>query len=218
MSAKDYTYDRLIRGAYIIRMKANPISTQLATRCAESCRKVGQPWAYYEAFTPNHAPIQDSWLKWIKVTDRYLSETEIACAYSHISLWAKCMELDAPIIILEHDAIMLAPLQEHPAFGCILYLGGREQHDMGWPVTPTPPHATNGVNYHFLCRAHAYAVDPQCAKAMMAHVIKYGIHESLDIMLRSDIFPAVQTGLYAYDSPGETTILDRKRTPDNEER
>jgi len=69
-----------------------------------------------------------------------------------------------------------------------------------------------------MLRAHAYAIDPQVAKNMLAHVIKYGIHESLDLMLRADIFPVVQMGLYASDVPGETTITDRKKGPEGQER
>ena len=80
-----------------------------------------------------------------------------------------------------------------------MYLGCIEQVEKGWGVYPTPPHATNGNNYHFICRAHAYSIDPTVAKNLVSHVIKYGIHESLDIMLRADIFPIVQMGVYAYD-------------------
>ena len=98
-----------------------------------------------------------------------------------------------------------------------MYLGSREQK-AGWQIMPTPPHATNGHNYHFICRAHAYSIDPAVAKNMLSHVIKYGIHESLDIMLRADIFPICQTGFFAYDEPEGTTITNRKKTPEGAER
>ena len=79
-------------------------------------------------------------------------------------------------------------------------------------MLPTPPHATEGPSYHFLCRAHAYAIDPAVAKNMLAHVIKYGICSSLDMMLRADIFPIHQMGIFAYDVKGEeTTILGRPK-------
>ena len=52
---------------------------------------------------------------------------------------------------------------------------------------------------------------------MLAHVIKYGICAPLDIILRADIFPIHQMGVFAYDikervpDTGElnTTILGR---------
>jgi len=213
-----YSYRRDIPLAYIIQMSDNPISQKLSERCADSCEEVGQPYRYFEAFTPTHTPITDSWVSWIKVVDNQLSPSEVACAFSHIALWAKCVETDTPLIVLEHDAIMRQPLKDFPLFNCIGYLGSTEQTKQGWLVTPTPPHGTNGANYHFMLRAHAYAIDPQIAKNMLAHVIKYGIHESLDLMIRADIFPVVQFGLYAYDQPGETTITDRKKGPDGQER
>ena len=201
--------------AYIITLNDHP----LGHRCLDSCRKVGQQAELYPAVdgTQDVLTYPASLPRWFKVTDHHLSQTEVACALSHISLWAKCVEQDHPLIVLEHDAIMVQALPEHPVFGCIVYLGSQEQKN-GWKVFPTPPHATNGPNYHFICRAHAYSVDPAIAKNMLAHVLKYGIHESLDIMLRADIFPIVQTGFYAYDEPGETTITNRKQTPAGRER
>jgi hypothetical protein len=78
---------------------------------------------------------------------------------------------------------------------------------------PTPPHASEGPNYHFICRAHAYAIDPAVAKNLLSHVIKYGIAVPLDILIRADIFPIHQMGVYATDAldKTETTILGRPK-------
>lgn len=219
-----FSYNQEVRKAYVITLIGNEKSEKLALRCLESCNKVGQVADMYAAFDGTGDKIEPpfihektSWLFWIKQTDHDLSQTEVACALSHISLWAHCVEVDQPIIILEHDAIMVQAFPRHPVFNSIVYLGSHEQKQ-GWQVMPTPPHATKGPNYHFMCRAHAYAIDPAVAKNMLAHVIKYGIHESLDIMLRADIFPICQTGFYAYDDPDGTTIVNRKQTPDGQER
>ena len=37
------------------------------------------------------------------------------------------------------------------------------------------------------------------AKNMLAHVIKMGISAPLDILIRADIFPIHQMGVYAYN-------------------
>jgi len=220
----NFSYNTETSKAYIITLRGNAESERLGARCAESCAKVGQKCEVYDAFDgtgenikiPEHSK-SASWLKWIKQTDKNLSQTEVACALSHISLWAKCVEEDQPLIVLEHDAIMVQAFPVHTVFNSIMYLGSREQK-AGWKVMPTPPHATNGPNYHFICRAHAYSIDPAVAKNLLAHVIKYGIHESLDIMIRADIFPIVQTGFFAYDEPGDTTITGRKKALDGRER
>jgi hypothetical protein len=115
---------------------------------------------------------------------------------------------------------MLQPFKSHELYNSIVYLGNIEQVKQNWPVFPTPTHASNGHNYHFICRAHAYAIDPQVAKNMVSYVLKMGICESLDMMLRADLFNIVEFGVFAYDEPDitNTTITGRKKTIDGKER
>lgn len=216
-----------VESAYVITIKNHPVSENMSARCQKSLANLNMPYKVWDAYDgtsgeliiPDHTKNSDymSWIKWV---DKNLSITEIAAALSHISLWAHCITIDQPIIILEHDAIMLKELNYHPVPGIIHYLGSREQVKGGWPQIITPPHATNGDNWHFICRAHAYGIDPWSAKNMFSYVLKYGIHESLDIMLRSDIIPQIQTDVYAYDEPDltNTTIVGRKKTVNGEER
>jgi len=211
-------YDMTVNRAYIIRLKNHQTSERLAERCAASCRAVNQNFEFWDAYDgtkgdieppAHHNPIMEL----IKVTDHYSTKSEIATALSHISLWTHCVRIDKPIVILEHDALMLKPYTYHQVYNSIAFLGSREQQELGWQVLPTPPHATEGPNYHFICRAHAYAIDPAVAKNMLAYAIKYGINAPLDIMVRADIFPMHQTDLYAYDNPEmeNTTILGRPK-------
>lgn len=213
MKSLFFSYDFDVSKAYIIRVKGYEPSEKKAQRCAESCSTVGMPWEYWDAYNglnneilkpSHHGQVIDM----VKVTDHYLTKGEVACALSHISLWAKCVQDDKPLVVLEHDAVMTQPYKRHSVFNSICYLGGHEQAMQGWPVFPTPPHASEGPNYHFICRAHAYAIDPAVAKNMVAHVIKYGINAPLDIMLRADIFPIHQTGLFAYNVPDENMHKD----------
>ncbi len=222
----NFSYNMKIESAYVITVDGNPDSERLSQRCLKSCEQFEIPAKKWSAFdgtkgeikTPTQLVGKD-YLKWLKAVDPYLSVTEVACALSHISLWAHCVEIDQPLIILEHDAVVVAPFHTHPVFGCINYLGCIEQMKQGWPVLPTPPHATHGGNYHFICRAHAYSIDPAVAKSMLAYVLRQGICESLDLMLRADLFPIVQFGLVAYDdSGGITTITHRKPDPFGQER
>jgi GR25 family glycosyltransferase involved in LPS biosynthesis len=211
------SYDLDIDQAYIIRILGNEVSERFASRCAESCENTDMPYSFWDAYdgtngeikTPaHHNVIMDL----IRITDHYLTRGEVACALSHISLWAKCAAQDKPLVILEHDAIMLQPYTKHSVYNSIAFLGSAEQVKGGWPALPTPPHGSDGPNKHFLCRAHAYAIDPAVAKNMLSHVIKFGITDPLDIMIRADIFPIHQIGVFAYDDPGaETTIHNRPK-------
>lgn len=205
-----------VEGAFIIRIKGHQKSEELATRCAYSCEKSGQSYQFWDAYDgtketivpPSH---HNDTMSMIKVTNHYLTRAEVACALSHISLWVKCVLLNKPIVILEHDAIVVHPYTSHNVYNSICYLGGVEQVKGGWPVKSIPPHATDGPNFHFICRAHAYAIDPIVAKNMVAHVLKMGIHVSLDMMLRADLFPIHQMGLHAYDDYVDTTIPGRPK-------
>lgn len=211
------SYDLDIDQAYIIRILGNEVSERFATRCAESCTNTGMPHSFWDAYDGTNGDIKapahhNDVMNLIRVTDHYLTRGEVACALSHISLWAKCAVQDKPLVILEHDAVMLQPYTKHGVYNSIAFLGSKEQVKDNWPVLPTPPHGSDGPNKHFLCRAHAYAIDPAVAKNMLAHVIKFGITDPLDIMIRADIFPIHQMGVFAYDDPGtETTIHNRPK-------
>jgi hypothetical protein len=213
----NYSHIRDVEGAYIITIKDDKTSEKLAARCEESCDKVGMKHQRWEAFngrgdmitTPSHAQGKD-WIKWIKVMDHHLSMGELACFFSHLSLWAKCVELDRPIIIMEHDAVVVKNLQMHMAYNNIIYMGSSEQAKLGWPVLPIPMHSSVNKNYLFIGRAHAYSIDPQIAKRMLSKVIASGIQETLDIFIRADEFGIIQMGLLAYNEDSETTIDTRK--------
>lgn len=208
-----------VEGAYIIRINGNQTSEQLAARCAASCEQVGQNYRFWEAYNGSSNPIgapshHNDTMSMIKVIDPYLTRSEVACALSHISLWVHCVLIDRPIVVLEHDAIMLHPYRVHGVFNSIAYLGSAEQHHGGWDVTPIPPVGSRGRNFRFILRAHAYAIDPAVAKTLVSYVLQHGIHTSLDTMIRADLFPIHQMGLFAFDAPEETTIVNRP--PDGE--
>lgn len=202
-----YSYNCQVDAAYIITVKGNKASEDYSERCQASCENVSMPYTVWDAFNgiepeivvPDHS-IGESITKMLKVTDHYLTRGEVACALSHISLWVHCVKIDQPIVILEHDSIMVKKLEVFPAYNSVLYLGGKEWAEDNWQQVPgIPPHASEGPNYHFICRAHAYAIDPAVAKNLIAYVLKEGINGPLDIMMRADLFNITHQGLYAYD-------------------
>jgi hypothetical protein len=222
MKSLNKSFNTEVLSAFIIHLPNVPISVQLAERCLETCESVGQKAELFEGFdgtsgnikVPKHLENQ-SWIKWLKVTDHFQSSTEIACSLSHIALWVKCMEEDRPLIILEHDAIMVKPYNNHPVFNAISYLGCHEQ--LGSQHLPiTPAHSSINHNWHFINRAHAYCVDPQVAKRLFLNVLDRGIFESADVMIKCDDVAIVQLDFYAYDSDsGHSTQPIRKMKDDH---
>lgn len=202
--------------AYIITLPNHPKSAQLSNRCQESCKEIGQPFKVWEAFDgtsgkivyPKHLEDQHHF-RFLKQMNDRLTITETATILSHYSLWAECVRLDKPIVVLEHDAIMVKPYISHDAWNQIVYLGNYQQYQEGrWATFPMHSAATK--NHRFICRAHAYAIDPASARALVSHVIKFGLSAPADMLIRVDLFPIVQTGFYAFDLPdSETTITGR---------
>lgn len=210
-----------VDSAYIITVKGNENSEKYSQRCQESCQQVGMPYTVWDAYngigTPGHIeppPLfkDDRFMNSIKITDHYLTRGEVACALSHISLWLHCATIDKPIVIMEHDAVMVKKFEYMESYNTIVYLGGSEWTHQGWKIYPIPPHASEGPNYLFICRAHAYAIDPAMAKNLLSYVLKMGITAPLDIMMRADLFTIVHQGVYAYDIMSDkldTTISAR---------
>jgi GR25 family glycosyltransferase involved in LPS biosynthesis len=202
------SYDTNVESAYIITLPGEEISEKLTQQCVASCEAVGQPYKLWEGFNgrsgeikvPKHLEGQ-AFVNFLRLHTQLMTPTQIACFYSHYSLWCMCVDIDRPIVILEHDAVMERPYLHHKFHNNIVYLGSSEQKFKDWEIISIPPHATdqNGL-YRFICRAHAYAIDPFVAKNMISYVIQQGITTTLDVILRSDIIPIVQDGLYAYDN------------------
>lgn len=203
-----HSFDRVVESAYILRLSRNPISVEYAERCKLSCDKVNMPVKFWEAvdgtdskniIIPDHLAVK-SHMKWLKVYKNDISNTQIAIMLSHFSLWCHCLEIDKPIVILEHDAVMIKQLTNFNFYNQIQYLGCHEQLAQTLPIWKIPPHGSwYDGRLRFILRAHAYAIDPAVAKNLVSHIIKVGIITTADVFMRSDLFPIIQEGIYAYD-------------------
>lgn len=214
-----FSENREIESAYVIAIKGNVESEKLATRCIQSCEAVGQPFKIWQAFdgtdkknvvVPPHLENQ-IYLKWIKQPNDKYSTTQLAVFFSHFSLWAHCAFIDRPIIVLEHDSIMFKKLDTHNFYNCIQYLGNKEQFVNNKVPIGLPPHGSiyNG-HWRFICRAHAYSIDPPVARNLLSYAIKEGITKTLDVFIRCDIFSIIQDDFYAYDERGISTIEEKE--------
>jgi hypothetical protein len=228
------SYEMEVEGTYIISIQGNEVSEKLTKQCIESCEKVGQPNVrLFPAFDATHSPVKvqnhdlgkpigelgtikvpdfiqgQGFLNFLRLRRSDLLMTQIACFLTHYSLWCMCLEKDRPILILEHDAVMLKKYTLHKYYNNIVYLGGEEQIQGTMRADrQIPPHASDhkGLD-RFICRAHAYSIDPAIAKNLVSYAINHGIITTADAMMRCDMFGIIQDGVYAYDKPhGLSTI------------
>jgi GR25 family glycosyltransferase involved in LPS biosynthesis len=116
--------------AYVITIPGHEYSESVARRCIESADRFGISVETFPAVTKDTVAeimakenLQWSWanMNTTKTRCPYTSleqfpyrtkslEAKMACSMSHYMLWKRCVELDEPILILEHDAVFVAPL------------------------------------------------------------------------------------------------------------
>jgi hypothetical protein len=105
--------------AFVITLVHDAISRTAADRCIESIRETQSKLIpeIWPAITPDTL-FECEW-RWPTSKKQICSRTglelrayknadvrkRIACAQSHYRLWEKCVELEEPICILEHDAV-----------------------------------------------------------------------------------------------------------------
>jgi len=97
--------------SYVITMQGEAISENLAKECVESAEKFGIKPEIFPAIHGKDINVQ--WykhnLKDFKFNQRIkkINPGMVGCLISHLSLWKKCIELQQPILIFEHDAIVI---------------------------------------------------------------------------------------------------------------
>lgn len=91
----------------MIQMNSNPISMYYRGRVIQSWWERGYDVQFYEATTPENN--QKTYLNFDKKRGTIeFTPTEKAVWYSHVEMWAKARE--RPILIIEHDAMLLSDI------------------------------------------------------------------------------------------------------------
>lgn len=215
-----YSWNTIVENAYIITIKGHEKSETYSKRCQQSCINVGMPYKIWYGYDGTKNPIEEpdhlknsEIMSMFKIIDHYLTRTEVACFLSHASLWAHCVKIDQPIVILEHDAVMVNKISELEHYNSITYLGGADWEKPVEHKFKIPIHgAGRGPNFHYICHAFAYAIDPQSAKNILSYALQNGINNSADSFLRTDIFNLSYQGMFAYEARAkinDTMMLNR---------
>lgn len=153
--------------AYIIRID-NEKSIEYAKTCSDSCDKIGLKWEYFEGV--NFKKIND---KIWKHCDIKFSKTPTirgaaaAATASHFNLWKKIADNNECAIILEHDAIMLEPVEIDIPDDMLVVLG--------YKVFDPENYKSPGGKQKLEKRekhggAHAYAITPNTAKRLVKFI------------------------------------------------
>jgi len=176
----------------IILKHSHPKSEEYASTCAKSCDDVGLPWSYYHGYT--NMTGKDAWgntgipmkftynviPKWINESDMLEAHKANCASAGHAGIWNQIAQgPDEAVIVLEHDALMLHPLE--------LDIPENRIAVLGYKVTdPTKyDHVHAGPTEHWADikgheGAHAYAITKTTAKSLVAEIESFGVLGAVD--------------------------------------
>lgn len=172
--------------SYIIRLSDFSSSVELANAAFISAKLYNWDIHFFEGInglrsTLQNYDLQPAKIKKSKSLDR---KGVVGCFLSHYSLWNKCIELNEPICILEHDTTIHKPF---PRIDCNKY------DVIRLAVNKPAKHISNLNIGQWWVGAMAYIVTPTGAGKLVNFSKKHGALPA-DIMLSANI---VNTLLYS---------------------
>ena len=168
--------------AYIMYHQ-DPISIEYAKDAAASCDKVGLPWEYYEGYKPDSQ--KDLWKNFKDTADvtvpkfKPMDKGAAGCTASHAHLWKRISKNKECVIILEHDGIMLHPLDLDIPDDRIVALGYKYYDWDKYDYQSAGP-SKRLVDVQFHPGSHAYAITHVMAQTLVDEIEKSGITEAID--------------------------------------
>lgn len=172
--------------AYILKIDT-PISNEYAAIAAASCDNVSLPWTYFQGFQGMKG--REAWLKtgikmkFTEVTGKNPDtdgERAECCSAGHGAIWKAIADgPDAAAIILEHDALMLHPMNLDIPDGIIVALGYKIPIPSKYNHRNAgPPRELIEINWHE--GAHAYAITRNTAKMLIDEIEERGVMAAVD--------------------------------------
>jgi len=207
---------------YVVTLMQMPESVKVAERCIESGKQYGVDIVKFPAVNKDEsdAELAKEGLAIATVeADRAMlppySRDEsnrnavMGNFVTQYRIWKTILESNEPGIVLEHDAVFVAPLPEHMTEGDIVSIG---MPSYGSAKTKKEP----GIYQLFSKRgylpgAHGYYVTPKGAKALISQAQHHGA-SPCDLFLNPKLFPEIrETWPLVVEAQDEfTTIQDEK--------
>ena len=99
--------------AFVIRKKDDELSEKLSDECISSASAFGIHVEKFNGVYENHDQLIETDKLFPNPTIiKKLRNSYKGCFLSHYLLWKKCIELNEPFLIFEHDALMINPLPD----------------------------------------------------------------------------------------------------------
>lgn len=114
------------------------------------------------------------WIDHVRVMNHRLDYSEVTRVLNHMAMWHHCTVVGAPLIILEHDAVLDSTPVTHLPRNSVIGL------DTKGTLTQV------NTNYRVMPGVWAYAVDQFSSKRLFNQILSQGIREPLELMFRAD--------------------------------
>lgn len=172
---------------FVITLSNNKASVESSNQTRTTAQQVGynKPIETFEAILPNQ------WkdiLPYKNHFEMYPKPDNVgACFASHYLLWKKCIELNEPILILEHDAIFVDNIPDIEFDKCVNF--GRPSHIRPFEmVYEDIPNGLNKITQLNFFGHHAYAIKPEAAKQFVEDIQTRELLAN-DFWVNRDVYP-----------------------------
>ena len=173
--------------AYILKIDTT-VSNEYAKTCSDSCDKVGLKWEYFKGFQNmsgrmafNKLSINNLPKEPYHYIEKPLAHQKAHLATAgHFAIWQKIASgPDDAAIVLEHDAIMLQPVDIDIPENKIVVLGYKVQDPSKYNhIKAGPPKELKSIQGHE--GAHAYAITKKTAQLLLDELEKQSIKSAVD--------------------------------------
>lgn len=173
--------------AYILKIDT-PVSNEYAKICADSCDKIGLDWKYYNGFQNMTGKMAFGKLgisglptePYQQIHNPHQAHKAMCATAGHFGIWKAISEgPDEAAVILEHDAIMLQPINIDIPDNKIVVLGYKLQDPSRYNHKDAgEPKELISIDGHE--GAHAYAITKNTAKFLINEIAEKGIRSAID--------------------------------------
>lgn len=169
--------------AYILRIDSD-VSREYARFAANSCDKIGLKWEYFDGYT--NMSFAQAWDKTGLTPPnvnyyRHITtpDNPQCCSAGHAAIWKLIADRDECAIVLEHDAVMLQPVDINIPDDRIVVLGYKLSNYTQYDHEKAgPPKRLIDIDGHE--GAHAYAMTPTTAKKLVNEINTRGVLGCID--------------------------------------
>ena len=173
---------------FVIALKDHPISEQQLLDCKNSATNFG--WDIETHWGVHGKTITEATWSSINVKPLVKNSSmrlpgQQGCFLSHWNLWNKCIDIDQPIVVLEHDAIIQDKWSDVTTSGVLVKLHANyKSHRV----------KTNNLTGIWTNSSHAYYIEPTSAKSIIKFAKSVGALP-VDVMLGSYVVKVAHLGL-----------------------